>query len=321
MRLIVISAIVLFTVGLGNRAARGDKQGGDSVLRDDLYHVELSDGSWLRIQTALRTWKEQQTSGVGVALYPKGKGGNQPVIWTAHLTSVDYVPGNKCYYALVKVMDDRIFIFSMWNGQHCMIDKQTGRILKKGKGDDALKEYRDLVPLKLTIATGFPSTGHTMTKKEAEEMEKEELEGERQASAISRIQSIPGSKLQKFYVIQFDKAESKRRPLAVIVWKAHRAGRISLDHLDKAVPAISINGHSVTPSPTKKAIYALQPDYSLQQLPLTDEEITHLFSHITRSEERVVSSYERELFPSDPYWEQKVDPHLNAVEPPQKDTR
>ena len=188
MRLIAISMIVWFTVTLGDSATGGNKQGGDSVLRDDLYHVEFSDGSWLRLQTALHSREERQTSRIGVALYPKGKGGKQPVIWTAHFTSVDYAPGNECYYALVKVTEDRIFIFATWNSHHCTIDKQTGRILKKGKGDDALKEYGTLTPLKLTLIFGFPSTGRTrtMTKQEVEELLKEKREDEAEAERRSR---------------------------------------------------------------------------------------------------------------------------------------
>jgi hypothetical protein len=232
---------------------------------------------------------------------------------------MDYVPGTECYYALVKVMDDRVFVFCIWDGQHFTLDKRTGRVLTKGKGDDALKEYGSLVPLKLILRR--PSTGREMTKKEAEEFEKEELEAERQTSVIFRVESIPGSKLGKFYVVRFDKTESKRRPLFVIVWKASDIGPVSFGHLDRAVPSISIDRHALTPPPTTKAIYALQPDYSLQQLSLTDEEITRLFSHITRSEERAVPIDERDLFPSDPYWEEKVDPHLKVVEPPQKEAK
>ena len=277
MRLTATGIIVCFVAALAAFAAASDEEEGKSVLRDSLYHMRLSDGSLFSIGVPVYELERRQTASVSATLYAKDTVyyKRDPPIWQNELTSVDYVPGTKCYYALVRDMEDRIFIFCMWSGQHFTIDKKTGRTLKKDEGDDVLKEYADLVPLKL----GFPSrsTGHTMTEKEAEELENMELEGERQASAIFRSQSIPGSKVEKSYVIQFDKAESKRHPLVVIVWKASRTGAISLYHLDKAVPAISINGHSVTPPPTKKAIYALQPDYSLQQLSLTEEEITPCF--------------------------------------------
>jgi hypothetical protein len=45
----------------------------------------------------------------------------------------------------VKVMVDKVFVFCMWDGQHFILDKQTGIVLTKGKGDNALKAYADLV--------------------------------------------------------------------------------------------------------------------------------------------------------------------------------
>jgi hypothetical protein len=146
-------------------------------------------------------------------------------------------------------------------------------------------------------------------------------EAERRQSAVSRMQSIPGSSLNKYYIVQFDKPGLKRQPLLVIVWKAHRTESISLDHLDTDTPAIMINGRLMTPSRTTKAIYALQPDYSLQQLSLTEAEIGRLFSHITRSEERAVPSIDLEILPSDPYWDEKVHPHLKIVDPDRKEKR
>ena len=138
--------------------------------------------------------------------------------------------------------------------------------------------------------------------------------GQRETSAISREQSLTGSSLKKYYVVQFDKPGLKRQPLLVIVWKAKNSASISLWHLDTAAPVIEINGHVITPPGTKKAIYTLQPNYSLQRLSLTEAEIARLFSHIVQSEERPVSAQDVEILPADPYWEEKVDPHLKDVE-------
>ena len=62
-----------------------------------------------------------------------------------------FVPEAGDYYALVNVMDDRFFIFFLWNGHYCAIDRKTGTILESGDGDDALKRYDQLVPLKLAF--------------------------------------------------------------------------------------------------------------------------------------------------------------------------
>jgi hypothetical protein len=152
-------------------------------------------------------------------------------------------------------------------------------------------------------------------------LEEQDRRGERVSSAIFRVQSTAESSLKKYYIVQFDKPGLKRQSLVVIVWKAKDTSSITLDHLDKDAPVIEINSHLITPPPAKKAVYALQGDYSLQQLSLTEDEIGRLFSHITRSEERAVSSDDVRILPPDPYWEEKVDPHLKVVEPDKKEKR
>ena len=87
-----------------------------------------------------------------------------------------------------------------------------------------------------------------------------------------------------------------------------------------------------------------QPDYSLAQLSFSREETARLFLHITDIEKRqdqrlahLVRYVARKrprwkewmhavtvnegLFPSDTYWEEKVDPHLKVVEPPQRERK
>lgn len=43
----------------------------------------------------------------------------QRPFWMAEFTTVNYVPQTEYYYALVKVTDDEIFVFSTWNGHYC----------------------------------------------------------------------------------------------------------------------------------------------------------------------------------------------------------
>jgi hypothetical protein len=151
--------------------------------------------------------------------------------------------------------------------------------------------------------------------------EEEHRKAERESSAISREQSIPRSGRTKHYVMKFDKPGLKRQPLLVIVWKAKGIPSTALSGFDTPTPVIVVNEHLLKPPRTKKAVYALQPDYSLQPLPLTDKEIERLFSHITRSEERAVSVDEVQTLPPNTYWEEKVDPHLKVVEPAKKKKR
>ena len=47
------------------------------------------------------------------------------------VTSVHFVPEAGDYYALVNVMDDRFFIFFLWNGHYCAIDRKTGTISRE----------------------------------------------------------------------------------------------------------------------------------------------------------------------------------------------
>jgi hypothetical protein len=319
MKLMTVSVIAWSVVALTSSLRGSDAEQVPSVIRDNLSYVELPNGSRLTISTMVFYPERPHATKVWIALYPKGGGGKSPRIWSTSLGSMDYAPTTKYHYALAKVMEDRIFVFCIWDGRHFTLDRRTGELQTKGAGDDVLRNYDNLMPLKLTLRR--PSTGHTMTEKESQDLEKEQRQAEREASAVSRVQSIPGSPLMKHYIIQFDRPGLERRPLFVIVWKASRFGRSSLGHLDRAVATISINSHTMTPSRAKKAVYALQPDYSLKELPLTEEEIARLFSHITRSEQRDVSSDQIELLPTDPFWEQKVDPYLKIVEPPHKQAK
>ena len=155
------------------------------VARGHLERLELADGSNLSIWTMVQSRTQKQTCKVRLVRHPKGSGGKEPVMWGLELTSVDYMPGTRNYYALVKVADDRIFIFCLWNGQHCIIDAKNGKVLNMGEGDDALKDHANLVPLKLKL--GEPSRGRTMTEQERKELDKEDEERERARDAIRNI--------------------------------------------------------------------------------------------------------------------------------------
>ena len=181
MRLIKIDMIICFIIAMGASVNESDKQEGKIVHRDDLFRMEYPDGSNLSIRTSISSLEKEQTAEIWMDHHPKGKGGKEPTIWSTELGSMEYVPSTKYYYALVKVMEDRVFVFCIWDGQHFTLDKQTGKMLTKGKGDDALKAYTDLVPLKLWLR--LPSTGRTMTKQELEELKKWEADLKRRGGA------------------------------------------------------------------------------------------------------------------------------------------
>jgi hypothetical protein len=150
------SMILLFAVALGDPASGDDEKRGQSRPRDDLHRITLSDGAWLVIETPFPSDEQRKERlPVNVRLYPRDVHyvkQTDKSIWVAnHVTSMDYVPGNERYYALAKETKDRIFIFFTWNAQHCTVDRKSGRILRKDQGDDSLKVFDSLVPLKLLI--------------------------------------------------------------------------------------------------------------------------------------------------------------------------
>ena len=123
-----------------------------SLPKAEIYRVRLSDGFTLKIETE-RPGVGKRTMRVDVVLFSK----EGIPVWYYDVTSVPGASSTDYYYALVKVLEDRIFIFFTWNGQYCIIDKQTGRVLQRGEGDDLLRGYGSLVPLRLT-AESYPSS-------------------------------------------------------------------------------------------------------------------------------------------------------------------
>ena len=191
MKTMSTTLIGFFIAGLCVYAVGCEKQG-NSNPREDLYHMTLVDGSVLCMHTSTgRSSNEpQKKSAVHILLHPEGsKYLKQRAIWGADFTSVDYMPVTESYYALVKVIENRIFIFATWNREYCVIDKRTGTIIEKGDGDASLKEYDSVVPLKLWITFGGPSSGRTVTlsEQEARELDEEKERDEAAAELLDRV--------------------------------------------------------------------------------------------------------------------------------------
>jgi hypothetical protein len=301
--------------------AAGEKNHDMRVLKRNLYKAELVDGSELSIGTSLVSLDKPQETDVHVLLCAENLTcGEQEKRWRAEkVTSLHFTPETKQYYALVNVADSRIFIFFLWNGRHCTIDKKTGVVLARGEGDGALEQFSEFIPLKLVLPV--PATFEYVTGEKAKELIEEFEKRERASPVVLRIQAIPASSMKKFYVVCFDtfwdpRPGSKREPVAVMAWKGHETSGVAFN-VRKVM--VAINGHRVTPSPRKKAIYVVGADYSLKQLSMSEKEISRLFAHIVRSEERAVSGSELKHLPLDETWERDVDRFLNVVEPPRKD--
>ena len=165
------------------------------------------------------------------------------------------------------------------------------------------KKVRDLF-LALILALLCPLVGHSQGIG-------------RYAGGAIGSQTISGTTLQNCYAFQHDRyegqfTEAKRRPLFAIVWQGRATGEVTSNGENLLT---SIHGHSVNLSRSKKAVYALQPDYSLRPLPLSEREIDHLFA-IAHSKDNPPP-----MFYKDAVWQSKVEPFLYVVEPPKKSGR
>lgn len=320
MRMNWLVVCLYTTVASSGIMAAGEKNQDTPVLKRSLLNVELADGSELRIGTSLVSLDKPQETDVHVLLRAERLTVEEPEpLWRAEkITSLHFTPERKEYYALVKVADSRIFIFFLWNGRHCTIDKRTGAVLARGEGNDVLEQFSEWIPLKLVVPV--PATFEYVTGDVAKELTEEFEKRERASPVVLRTQAVPASSMKKFYVVCFNtfwdqRPGSKREPVAVMAWKGHDTSGLAFNARKMM---IAINGHRVTPSPRKKAIYVVGPDYSLQQLTMNEKEMSRLFAHIVRSEERAVSTSELRHLPLDETWERDVAPYLKVVEPPEK---
>lgn len=126
----------------------------------------------------------------------------------------------------------------------------------------------------------------------------------RYAGSRLGTQTIPGVFMQNRFVIQYDVGapEGPKTPLFGIFWHATRAGEISHDHNNLLT---RISGRHVLPPVNKKAIYALQLDYTLKEIPLSQAEVVQLLT---------VADQGGSLWET-PLWRAKVASKLKVVEP------
>jgi len=122
-------------------------------------------------------------------------------------------------------------------------------------------------------------------------------------------QEIPSSSLRNYYILHFDSiagknGESVKIPLYAILWKAKPTGpKYSSNwQLVKMITA----GEIAIPS-RGKAIYALQPDFTMSILPLREVERNAIF-------DMFLSSKKKNPFNENSIWRSQVAPNLVIVE-------
>ncbi|HZZ28593.1 MAG TPA: hypothetical protein VFE46_11375 [Pirellulales bacterium] len=178
MKLVVIGAMAYATVLLCVYTTKGDEKQEETLPRDDLYHLKLSDDSIISIRANIQPTEGRQSVQVSLVRHPKNTHyDKQPSIWSTVLTTFEYLPGPVRAYALVKETKEKVFVYCLWNSQYFTLETATGRIINKGEGDETLKDYAALAPVKLLLIP--PSTGRKMSEQEFEDFEKWEADSKR----------------------------------------------------------------------------------------------------------------------------------------------
>jgi hypothetical protein len=121
--------------------------------------------------------------------------------------------------------------------------------------------------------------------------------------------AMPGTAFKLLYLFGHDSnpanpsaVQAEDKPVSVILWKALDIGaKVSVRDIRERIAETS-----ASPSMTGKAAYALLPDYKLQRLSLTNQEIDHLFE--------LIKAGSGEAIASDAVWKGKIAGQLKEVE-------
>ena len=143
---IVLCSIVFTACVLASTENTGKKD--PPPLRGSLCYMKIAGGLEFSIRSQARYSSKPQTLEVKARLMP-GKDLMKTKWVVDKITTIDFPSKCPFYYALVNMKEDQIFIYFTWNEQYCVIDKTNGAILKRGRGEDSLKQYDQFVLLKL----------------------------------------------------------------------------------------------------------------------------------------------------------------------------
>ena len=102
--------------------------------------------------------------------------------------------------------------------------------------------------------------------------------------------------------------KDQREPHVAVFWIAHMAGSGTGFGSFAGHTTVGIHGHEISVPDEGKAAFVLRPDYALGRLPLTEDEVVHLF-HVVETEGLMLYT--------DPLWQEHVVPHLRVVEWPE----
>lgn len=128
------------------------------------------------------------------------------------------------------------------------------------------------------------------------------------AETVSTIE-MPGTAFRVVYLFQYDTGTAKPgaapttdKPLSVVVWKALEIGaKVSPRDLRERIAE-----NSASPSMTAKAVYTLQPDYRIQKLSLSNNEMNHLFD--------LLQAGDGDAIAADSLWKGKIAGQIKEVE-------
>jgi hypothetical protein len=108
---------------------------------------------------------------------------------------------------------------------------------------------------------------------------------------------VPGD----YYALNFEfQGDASKRPLFVVLWKGVGYQTGSNDSYNRLQ---SINGHQLNVSFGKRAVYALQPDYTLQDLGLPDSDVSS-----------VLNAFAQPTALNGDLWTNKLSPRICTLE-------
>jgi hypothetical protein len=125
---------------------------------------------------------------------------------------------------------------------------------------------------------------------------------QRYGGGSSRSYANPDKLTSTEVVIQHDQMTN---PIFVIAWTdSHGGGKESWSGRNLLT---SIHGHYIHPSLDKQAVYALQSDHTVREIPLNQEQIAKLFDEIQQPDFHTSHSK---------LWQKEIAPRLITVEAP-----
>ena len=141
----MVRRVLCYIMAFATCALANTQEEDHPIPRRSLCYMDVPKGLEFSIRTlALHSQKKPQTLEVQAMLTCGGD--LTKTKWVVNNITTTHFPRKiPQYYAVVKVMEDRIFVFFTWNGQYCLIAKKNGAILERGEGEDVVRQCDGLV--------------------------------------------------------------------------------------------------------------------------------------------------------------------------------